>query len=677
MRYYGASYYPEIFPHEEWEKDIRLMAETGMNVTRLAESAWTYMEPEEGTFSFDWLDEVVDLCGQYGLSVVMGTPTYMPPPWLVRDHPGVLPTSDDGRKLGLGGRHHYCLSSDEYLGATRRIVGAMAERFGDDRNVIGWQVHNEFGLSTCFCERCERAWHRWLGNRYGTIDALNKVWGNDSWGRLYVDFDQIPLPSKMTAPPEGLHTLPLILAHHRFRSDEFRRYQRIQIDVLRDHVGKRFITHNAMGLDLGYDHFEFFGDLDVSAWDNYPHIQGGWENAAVSHDLYRGFKCRAHWAMEQVCGGIGTNETAWAPQPRPGEISRWTLHSYAHGAEAVVYWLWRSKPGGNWPYWQGILAPGGQSTKRHSELQDLGRRLAALRKLADKDLEDGAWGRGSRSEAAILLDYENLWASEKDRGAPDFSARDVVYDLYGPLAERGVGVDVLHPTADLSVYPLVLVPLLGLLNEEISENLKEYVNGGGVLLLPPRTGRYDLAGKLRMDQPPGPLAELCGIEVGEYDVLLDGRENGVRGDALESPSRWWCDLIEPKTAETLAVYTSGFYAGTPAITWNRYGEGGVIYLGTYPQDGGYRDLLGHALERAGVRPAFAVPPGCEVQMRHGLTFVFNHTDREHIVDVPDGLVDALDGAPASGRIGLAPDEVLVLGESGPDRIEHPRASFIP
>ncbi len=667
MRYYGASYYPEIFPREEWERDVGLMAETGMNVTRLAESAWSYLEPREAVFSFDWLDEAVNLCARYGISVVMGTPTYMPPPWLIHEHPGILPTSADGRRLGLGGRHHYCLNSGEYLEATRRIVGAMAERFGGHPNVIGWQIHNEFGLSTCFCDRCERAWHHWLRKRYGTIETLNGGWGNTSWGRLYVEFEQIPLPSPKTDPPEGLHTLPIVIAHRRFRSDEFKRYQRVQIDILRRHVAGRFITHNAMGLDLGYDHFEFFGDLDVAAWDNYPHIQGGWVSAAASHDLYRGFKGRAHWTMEQVCGGIGTSETAWAGQPRPGELSRWTLHSYAHGAEAVVYWLWRSKPGGNWPYWQGILSPGGQATERHGELEDLGRRLAALRKRATEDLENGGWGRGPAADVAILVSYDNLWASQKDRGAPDFSGKDILFDLYKPMAEKGVGIDLRSPLADLSAYPLIVGPLLGLLNEQISENLAGYVGRGGILLVGPRAGRYDWDGKLRTGWPPGPLAGVCGIEVREYDVLLDGRANGVRGDTVQSESKWWCDLIETTTAETLAVYTSGFYAGRPAVTWNRYGEGGAIYLGTYLHEQGYRDLLGIALRRAAISPAFPVPAGCEVQRRHELTFVFNHTGEGRVIDVPGGFVHALSGEPVAGRLELAPDEVLVLKSPGPTK----------
>jgi beta-galactosidase len=265
----------------------------------------------------------------------------------------------------------------------------------------------------------------------------------------------------------------------------------------------------------------------------------------------------------------------------------------------------------------------------------------------------------------VLVSYDNLWASHKDRGAPDFSNVEVLRDLYRPLAERGVAVDLVSPLADLSARALVVIPLLGLIDEEISQSLVEYVDGGGTLLVAPRTGRYDLEGRLRPDRPPGPLAGVCGIEVTEYDVLLEGRANGVRGEAIEASSRWWCDLIETTTAETLAVYTSGFYAGRPAVTWNRSGEGGAMYLGTYLDERGCRDLLHAALERAGIQPSLSLPPGCEAQRRHGLTFLFNHTDTEKIAEVPEGLVDALSGEPVAGRLDLNPDQVLVLKDGRP------------
>ena len=662
MRYFGATYYPELFPRQEWEADIARMADAGMNVVRLAESAWTYLEPQEGQFAFAWLADAIALCQRYGIAVVLGTPTYMPPPWLVHAYPEILPHAADGRRMGLGGRHHYCLHSERYVEATRRIVRAMAESFGDHQNVIGWQLHNEIGLSTCYCERCARAWHHWLRQRYDTVQDLNDAWSNQCWGRLYVDFDQIPLPSAASEPPEGRHVLPLILAHRRFRSDAIRQYHRVQIDELRGRIGNRWLTHNAMGLDLCDDHFDLFADLDIAAWDNYPPLQGGWRRATVSHGLYRCLKQRPHWVMEQMCGSFGDGEIAWAGQPAPGELSRWVLHSYAHGAEAVLFWLWRSMPGGNWPYWQGLLTPGGHPTERFEEIRRLGHELQALRPIVEEHA-DLAAGQEQERRIAMVLSYDNLWALERDRGAPTFSTLKVLDDLSTAVAALGLSMDVVSPLADFTPYAVVIVPALSLVKPDIALHIAHYVDDGGIVVLPPRTGRYTWEGTLPMALAPGPLSDLCGIQVRDYDVLLDEREVRIVGETLGVTGRWWCDLIAPATARTLATYADGRYAGRPAITWNRYGKGSVVCLGTYLDDRGYRDVLTKVVHETGSGVPWQMPPECEVTHLGDITFLFNHTSEDRVVRIPRDMVGMGEAAVQAGPVTLPPNHVMVLRDA--------------
>ncbi len=658
MRYFGAAYYPEIFPRDEWEADVTRMAEAGMNVVRLAEAAWLYLEPEEGRFSFQWLDDVLALCQRHNISVVLGTPTFIPPAWLVAAHPDILPDTAHGHRMGLGGRHHYCLHAESFVEATRRIVQAMGQHFGEHPNVIGWQLHNEFGLSTCYCERCLAAWRRWLRERYGSIQQLNEAWGNHCWGHDYIDFDQIPLPSEATEPPEGRHPLSIILAHCRFRSDAIRRYQGIQIAELRGRIGDRWLTHNAMGLDLCTDHYDLFADLDVAAWDNYPPLHGGWTRAAISHGLYRRLKQRRHWVMEQMCGSFGGGETAWAAQPAPGEVARWTLHSYGHGAEAVLFWLWRSMPAGNWPYWEGLLTPGGHPTERYEEVRRLGHDLKALRSGGEQGTTQET--EAGTSQIALVLSYDNLWALERDKGAPTFAMGVVLDDMYAAVAATGLRLDVVSPLDDFSPYRVIIVPALSLVRPEIAQHLATYVRDGGIAVLPPRTGRYTWEGTLQLALAPGPAAALCGVQIRDCDVLLDGGTVTVSGETHAATGRWWCDLIEPTTAETVATYANGRYAGRPAITRNRHGAGYVLYLGTYLDAGGVADVLRLALEHAGIATPWRVPPGCEVTRAGGMTFLFNHTDEDKIVWVPDGWVDVRDATKRTGLVTMAPNQVLLL-----------------
>jgi beta-galactosidase len=239
MQYFGAAYYPELVAPQEWNRDLERMADAGMNVVRLAEAAWLYLESDEGRFSFDWFDRVLELCERHKIAVVLGTPAFIPPAWMVLRYAEILPSRPDGRRTGLGGRHHYCLHSEHFLEASRRVVQAMAEHYGAHPAVIGWQVHNEFGLSTCYCDRCLAAWHRWLAERYQTVTQLNRAWGNQCWGHDYAAFEQIQFPSEASQPPEGGLVLPHVLAHHRFRSDDIRQYQRLQIAELRPRIGGR------------------------------------------------------------------------------------------------------------------------------------------------------------------------------------------------------------------------------------------------------------------------------------------------------------------------------------------------------------------------------------------------------------------------------------------------------
>lgn len=668
MRYYGATYYPEVFPRDQWDADVARMVEVGMNVVRLAESAWSHLEPDEGQFSFGWLDEAIALCQRHGVSVVLATPTYIPPLWLVTASPDILPRRADKQRSGSTGRHHYCLHSPSFQSATRRIVHAMAERFGNHPTVIGWQVHNEFGPFACYCDHCLHAWHDWLEQRYGTIDALNAAWRNDCWGHTYGTFAQVPLPSEEARSPESQHPLALTQAHRRFRSDAVCRYQRLQVAELRGRIGARWLTHNANSLAL--DHDDLFADLDVAGWDNYPPLWGGarrdrgtWQRVAFMHDLFRCLKGRPHWVLEQMCGSYGDSETVWAGQSAPGELATWALHSYAHGAEAVLFWPWRSLPGGNWPYWEGLLTPGGDTTERYEEIRRAGRVVQAVRQAADPQLAPDVKGEPTREpRIALLLSYDNLWALERDRGAPSFSVGAALDDLYTAAAALGLSVDVVSPQADLTPYPVVIAPALPLLHPDLARQVADYVRGGGVALVPPRTARYTPDGTPALDLPPGPLAALCGLRVRDYSAVLDETTWRVAGE-VEATGRWWCDLIEPTTARVVALYAEGRYAGRPAITWNPSGTGSAFYMGTYLDPGGYERLLTSALRHAGVVPSWRLPADCEVVRAHGLTFLFNHAAEDRTVALPGRVVNVLDATEGAGPIALAPRHVLVLRDA--------------
>lgn len=186
--YYGCDYYPEHWPETHWAEDARLMEQAGFNVARIGEFAWAKMEPREGHYDWGWLDRAIGILADHDIRVVLGTPTAAPPPWLTTAYPEVLPRDQHRRVRHAGSRRHYCANSPVYREHTRRIVGVLAQRYGHDERILGWQIDNEFGCCgtrLCYCDTCASRFRDWLRTRYGGLDAVNRAWGSVFWSALY------------------------------------------------------------------------------------------------------------------------------------------------------------------------------------------------------------------------------------------------------------------------------------------------------------------------------------------------------------------------------------------------------------------------------------------------------------------------------------------------------------
>src|SRR5687767_217752 len=219
----GAAYYPEHWTEDSWSTDIRLMSEAGLTVARMAEFAWSTLEPRAGEFHFDWLDRAITQLAAVGIVSVLGTPTAAPPAWLVQQYPDLLAVDESGRRVVFGNRCHYCVNSQEFHAATHRIVGAMAEHFGANPNVIGWQIDNEYNR-VCYCERCRRLFQNYLGRTFGSLDTLNKHWATRYWSQTYSEWEQIPLPNNSYPTPTGLHNPGLMLEFRHFITESYRQF---------------------------------------------------------------------------------------------------------------------------------------------------------------------------------------------------------------------------------------------------------------------------------------------------------------------------------------------------------------------------------------------------------------------------------------------------------------------
>jgi beta-galactosidase len=660
MFYFGADYYPEHWPEERWSEDARLMEQTGFNVVRLAEFAWSKMESKEGQYDFDWLDRAIKILSSHGMKVVLGTPTASPPPWLMAKQEDLFLVEQNGVRQTYGLRREYCPNNLVYRLYTKLIVRQMANHYKNNPSVIGWQIDNEFG-DRCFCSICKAEFHEWLKKRYKNLDNLNEKWGTIFWSQVYTDWTQIPVPLTTARS----HNPGLGLDYRRFMSDTYRDYQKLQIDIIRQHCPNHFITHNLMGFK--YDQLNYYdnsADLDLVSWDNYPRTQWGMQaavdptRAALSHDTMRGLKKKNFWVMEQQSGGGGWEYVA--VPPKPGELRLWTYQSIAHGADAIVYFRWRTARTGTEQYWQGILEHHGIPGRRYAEVSQVGKEL--------QKISDVVAGSQSKPQVAIMQSYDTRFAFQVQPNNPRFSYEKHIQDIYRGFFNSNIPIDIVSEKDLLTGYKIVIVPAMYILTDETAGNLEKFAANGGTVVFTARTGVKNESNMVVNMKLPGLVAKMCGIEIEEYISMPLDEDNRVRFGIPELedefPASVWADVIEPKGAQAVAWHAQDFYADKPAATINQFKNGKVIYLGIMG-DAAYYDAIARWISGlAGVEPMLKSPAGVEVTARwqgdQRLLYVLNHTNETQQISLDGSYEDLLTGKVCKGDASIAALGVLIL-----------------
>ncbi len=651
--HFGTSWYPEQWPSTRWAADLRLMRAAGMTVIRLGDFSWSRMEPHEGVYQLDWLAAAVDLAAEHGFQLVMCTPTAGPPVWITERYPETLAIASDGRRSTHGNRAHTSPSSPRFRQLSARIAQALALRFGQHPAVIGWQIDNE--LNTISYDEGTRAqFQDWLRDRYGTIEALNERWTLVFWSQEYQDFSQIPIPV-------GVHHPSLILAWHRFQTDVFRSFLRVQADVIRQHARPgQWISHNVMTGRDEFDQQAFAAEVDLVGFDYYcGHLN--YPDAGGFHDLVRGLKRSNFWMVEVqpgcACWG-GVNNVL-----DRGEARRLAWMTVGHGADAVLYWQWRGSPGGQEQYHGTLVGPDGNPRPFYTEAAQVGREFAAAAPALD--------GTAPIASVALLLSYDDRWAIEAQPHHQDFQLIPYWMDFYRPLRRRGLDIDVISPYVDLGQYQVAVAPALHLLDDARAEHLLSWVDGGGHLLVGARTGMKDLESILLPSRQPGPLT--AGVTVAEYYALdrpvsVEGTLLGAGQTAFASVWAEWLEVADDaQEVEVLLRYgkSSGWLDGQPAVVRVGYGAGSIVYCGAWLDEVALTALLDHVLQRAAVA-VLDLPPDLEVCRRRGtgdetVVIVLNHGAEARALSLPGVHTDLITGAEVGEKFEIAPGDVRVLG----------------
>ena len=666
---HGADYNPEQWENYPGiiEKDITMMQQAKCNVMSVGIFSWAKLEPREGEYDFAWLDAVIEKLYAAGIHIFLATPSGARPAWMSQKYPEVLRVGRDRVPALHGGRHNHCMTSPVYREKTLKINRLLAERYSQHPAVLGWHISNEYG-GECHCGLCQQKFRDWLKARYKTLEALNHAWWSTFWSHTYTDWSQIESP----APQGEVSIHGLNLDWRRFNTAQVSDFCRHEVAPLKAVNADLPVTTNFMEYFYDYDYWQLAKEIDFISWDSYPMWHREKEETtlacytAMYHDMMRSLKGGKPFVLMEST----PSTTNWQPiskLKKPGMHILSSLQAVAHGADSVQYFQWRKSRGSVEKFHGAVIDHVGHlDTRVGREVSKLGDMLARLSVVA-----------GCRTEArvAIIFDQQSRWAMDDAAGPRNMGLEyeKTVNEHYRPFWEKGIAVDVIDADQPLSQYALVIAPMLYMVRQGFAERAEAFVAEGGHLVTTYWSGIVDETDLCFTGGFPGPLRKLLGIWAEEIDCLGEGERNLVQGLAgnasgLQGPYqvRHLCELIHTETAQALATYRDDFYAGRPAVTVNRFGNGKAWHVASRNDLQFQRDFFAGIINELALPQAVDAdfPPGVVATARTDgestWVFVQNFTAQQQLVTLPEGYTDSMTDAAAVGETVLLPWDCRVL-----------------
>lgn len=666
--WYGGDYNPDQWPEEVWDDDVRLMKKAGVNLVSVGIFSWAKIETSEGVYDFDWLDRIIDKLGEAGIAVDLASATASPPMWLTQAHPEVLWKDYRGDVCQPGARQHWRPTSPVFREYALKLCRAMAEHYKGNPYVVAWHVSNEYGCHNRFdySEDAEHAFQQWCEERYGTIDAVNDAWGTAFWAQRMNDFSEI-VPPRFIGDGNFMNPGKL-LDFKRFSSDALKAFYIAERDTLAEITPDLPLTTNFMvsasGSVLDYD--DWGDEVDFVSNDHYfipgeAHL----DELAFSASLVDGIARKDPWfLMEHSTSAVNWREINYRKEP--GQLVRDSLAHVAMGADAVCYFQWRQSKAGAEKFHSAMVPHVGEDSAVFRDVCELG---ADLNKLSDEGI---LGSRLAKSRVAVVFDYESEWATEHT-ATPTQHVHHVDEPLawFRALADQGVTADVVPVRGAWDDYEMVVLPSVYLLSEETTRRVRDYVVGGGRLVVTYYTGISDEKDHVWLGGYPGSIRDVVGVRVEEFMPMGDdftgvpdrlGLSNGAVAHDI-------ADVIGSVdgTATVLETFKDDPWTGmdgAPAIVAHTFGEGRSVYVGARLGRDGIALSLPEILDSLGMAEA----GGNDGRVLHveregadGSRFVFSFNRTHETVRVPvEGEVVVSSFADVDGETAsIKPNGVIV------------------
>ncbi|SEB18205.1 beta-galactosidase [Paenibacillus sp. ov031] len=591
---YGVAYYDEYMPYERLDKDIQMMKDAGINVVRIAESTWSTHEPQNGVFDFSSVDRVLDAMHAAGIQVIVGTPTYAVPTWMVKEHPDVLATTVQGPGK-YGARQIMDITHPTYLFYAERIIRKLISRVSKHPAVIGYQTDNETKHYNTAGDNVQLQFVKYMRNKFSSLDDLNKEFGLDYWSNRINSWEDFP-------SVVGTINGSLGAEFAKFQRQLVTNFLAWQVGIVNEYKQEgQFVTQNfdfdwrgySYGIQGDVDHFAASKPFDITSVDIYHPSQDDLTGIEISFggDVARSTKQSNYLVLETEA------QAFWHWVPYPGQLRLQAFSHLASGANMVAYWHWHSLHNSFETYWKGLLSHDFEPNPVYNEAKTIGRDFARL--------SPQLVNLKKTNRVAVLFSNEAL-TSIKWFGfnfTSDKKYNDVIRWMYDELYKMNIGCDLIDPSVEsYEGYDVIVVPALYAASDVLLERLNQFVQDGGHVVYSFKSGFANEHIKVRSTHQPGLISEACGIS---YNLFVEPKNVSLRDDPFEvgeeqNQIHTWMELITPTTAEVLAWYDHPHWGEYAAITQNTYGKGKATYVGCYTSSAVIRNVLERVMKEAGL-----------------------------------------------------------------------------
>ena len=593
---YGAAYYDEYMPYDRLQQDVAMMKKAGINTVRIAESTWSTCEPQEGVFDFSHVERVMDAMEEAGINVIIGTPTYAIPTWMVKSHPDVMAETVKGRGI-YGARQIMDITHPVYRFYAERVIRKLMECTAHRKCVIGFQVDNETKYYGTAGKNVQEKFVKYLRKKFNNdLDAMNYEFGLDYWSNRINAWEDFP-------DVRGTINGSLGAEFEKFQRTLVDEFLSWQADIVNEYRREdQFITHNfdfewrgySYGVQPDVNHYHAAKALTIAGTDIYHPTQDDLTGAEIAFggDMTRSLKQNNYFVLETEAQGY----PCWTPFP--GQLRQQAFSHVASGAAMVEYWHWHSIHNSFETYWRGLLSHDFKENHVYCEAKTIGRDFAALSPALCNLKKENKVAMVVSNDALSALDWFRIDTTAEGPGKTGYN--DVVRWMYDALYKMNVEVDFIEPSCkEMDRYQMVIVPALYAACEADLQRMKQYVADGGYLITTFKTAYTDENVKVYHDAFPHVLNECLGISYSNFTFPKDVKLSGTADEQAEL----FMELVKPEGAEVLASYDHYAWKDYAAVTRNHYGKGTAQYLGCKTSEKYLQKLLADAMKEAGIADA--------------------------------------------------------------------------